>query len=74
MEVAHGDQPRHGGASRGVRTALVGGEGHGQWLSVPHRFEDFDVVEAGGAPSSFHVRLVRPQEGWVLDCPAGLGR
>lgn len=44
---------------------------HGQWLSVPYRFGDFDVVEANGAPCSFHVHVARPQEGWVMVCPTG---
>lgn len=47
---------------------------HGQWLSVPYRFEDFDVVEANGAACSFHVNVARPQEGWVMVCPAPLGK
>ncbi len=47
---------------------------HGQWLSVPYRFGDFDVVEANGAPCSFHVNVARPQEGWVMSCPAPSGK
>ncbi len=46
------------------------GRDHGQWLGIPCRFGECDVVEADGKPCSFHLNLGRPQEGWVIVAPS----